>query len=123
MIESEIDAMVKEFDYNFQRQGFGLEQYLKFSNMDIKTFRDQFKETAEKQVKSSLVLEAITKEENVDVLEEEVNEEIDKLAELYNMKDNDEFKNMLKEQEFDGIKNQLSIRKTIEMLVENAKIA
>ena len=77
---------------------------------------------AEKLVKSSLVLEAIAKAENVEVSEEEFTAELEKMASMYNM-EADKLKASLRDMDIEDIKGQIKIRKTIDLLVDNSKLA
>ena len=87
----------------------------------IEELRNEKREEATKLVKSSLILEAIAKAENVEVSEEEVNAEVEKMAKMYNM-EADKIKSMMKATDLEDIKGQLKIRKTIDLLVDSAKL-
>jgi trigger factor len=89
--------------------------------MDMKAFREQFAERAQKDVKTQLVLEKISKAENITSDDEAVNEEINRMAENYKQSA-DEFKKHLREEDIEYIKNNLIITKTIKLLVDSAKI-
>ena len=119
MIESEIDAMSDDLDKRLAYQGMGLEQYLKLLNKTKEDFREEMKPQAETSVKTRLVLEAITKDAKIEVLEEEINEKISELAKTYGrteeeLKANEEFKKYI-------ISN-LETEKAIKYIVDNAKI-
>jgi trigger factor len=119
MIENETDRMLREFEQRLQMQGMNLDLYYQFSGQDEAALREQMKEDAEKRVRTSLTLEAIAKAENIKVTDEEANEELEKMAELYNTPV-ENIKKMLGNN-LDGVKEDLKIRKTIEFLVENCK--
>ena len=70
MINNRIDDMIKEFGYRLSSQGLNLEQYMKITGATPDTFKEQFKDQAEAQVKSNLVLEKIAEEEKIEVSEE-----------------------------------------------------
>jgi trigger factor len=89
---------------------------------DQSTFREQLRPEAEKDVKTQLVLEKLCKVENITASEEELDEELKSMAE--NIKqDIDDFKKHLKDDDIEYIKTNVEIKKVIEFLVENAKIA
>jgi trigger factor len=119
MVENETDRMLREFEQRLQMQGLNLDLYYQFSGQDEAALREQMKEDAEKRVRTSLTLEAIAKAENIEVTDEEANEELEKMAELYNTPV-ENIKKMLAGN-LDGVKEDLKIRKTIEFLVENSK--
>ncbi|MGL6108137.1 trigger factor [Romboutsia sp.] len=122
MVQNQIDNMLMELNYQLQMQGLNLQQLLEMTGRSIEELREERREDAEKLVKSSLVLEAVAKSENIEVSEEELDAELDKMASMYNM-EVDKLKASLKETDTEDIKGQVKIRKTIDLLVENAKIA
>ncbi|PLT32366.1 trigger factor [Bacillus sp. V5-8f] len=117
MITNEVDRMVDEFGQRLQAQGMNLELYFQFSGQDEEALRGQMKEEAEGRVRTSLTLEAIADAENIEATEEDVDAEVAKMAEMYNM-DVDTIKKALGSTE--GIKSDLRIRKAIDFLVENS---
>ena len=122
MVNAQIDSSIMELNYSLQYQGFSIEQLLEMTGKSMQELRDERKEDAEKSVKASLVVDAIAKAENVEVSEEEVEAEVAKMAEAYNMT-LPQIKEALKSNDLEDIKGQLRIRKTIDFLVENAVIA
>ncbi|WP_078379494.1 trigger factor [Sutcliffiella halmapala] len=118
MVKTEVDRMVREFEQRLQMQGMNLELYFQFSGQDEEALRTQMKEDAEKRVKMNLTLEAISKAENIEITDEEANEEVEKMAGMYNMS-LDQIKQALGSLE--GLKEDLKIRKAIDFLVENSK--
>ena len=122
MVEQQIDNMLMELNYQLQYQGLNLQQLLSMTGRDVAELREERRADAEKLVKSSLVLEAIAKAENIEVSEEEFNAELATMAAMYNM-DVEKIKSSLRENDIEDIKGQVKIRKTIDLLVDNAKIA
>ncbi|MEI4829482.1 trigger factor [Bacillus sp. FJAT-53711] len=120
MIETELDRMVREFEQRLSYQGMNLELYYQFTGTDEAKLKEQMKEDAAKRVTTNLVLEAIIKAENIEVTEEEVNAEVEKMAEMYNMPV-DAVKQALGNVE--GVKEELQIRKAVDFLVDNSKAA
>ena len=119
MIETEIDNMTKEIEQRLSYQGMKLDNYLQMIGKTQAEFRKEYEEQAIKSVKSRLVLEAIIKEEKIEVDDEKVNEKIKQMAEMYgqkedSLKQNEGFVNYIKE----SLKNE----KIVEFIVENAKI-
>ncbi len=121
MIENQINSMTRDFDMRLQSQGMNLDQYLQFTGSDLNQFKEQFKDQAEKQVKTTLVLEKISKLENVEVSDEDVEENIKKLAENYKM-EVEKVKKLYRPEDLEAMKNDLAISKTVEMLVDGAKV-
>lgn len=119
MIELEIDNMAKDVEARLGYQGMKLDQYLKMINKTMEDFRNENREQAEKTVKSRLVLEAVGKDANIEVSEEEVLDKIKEMAKNYgkkeeDVKDNPELNKY--------VSDNLKVEKTINFLVENAKI-
>ena len=126
MVKHEIENQMNELAYQLQYQGFGMEQFLQMTGKTMEEFKAEFaasrREEALRNVKTSLVIEAIAKAEGVEVNEEEVNAEVQKMADAYNMTV-EQVKGALRATDLKDMEGQLKIRKTIDLLVENAKIA
>lgn len=123
MIENEVNHMLKDFEQRLMYQGINLDLYYQFSGLDEEKLREQMTEDATKRVSNSLTLEAISKAENVDVTEEEVAEEIQNLADMYKRPVEEIREFFAGRDQLEGIKNDIRIRKTIDLLVEWNKIA
>ncbi|MFP7493439.1 trigger factor [Terribacillus saccharophilus] len=121
MVDTELDRMVREFEQRLQMQGMTLEMYAQFSGQDEAALREQMKEDAGKRVKTNLTLEAIAQAENVEVTDEDVNAELDKMAEMYQT-DKEQLTQMLGGNT-DAIKDDLKFQKAIDVLVDNSKTA
>lgn len=122
MIEAQIENMLMELNYQLQFQGLSLQQLLEMTGRSVDELKAERRADAEKLVKSSLVLEAIAKAENVEVSDEEFNAELEKMASMYNM-EADKLRASLRDTDVEDIKGQIKIRKTIDLLVNNATIA
>lgn len=121
MIENEMDFMLKQFEQRLMYQGLNLELYTQFTGQTVDEIKEQFKEDAEKRVKTNLVLEAIAKEEKIEVTEEDIDQEIEQTAKQME-REVDEVRKMFESQgAIDSIKEQLRIKKTIDLLVSNSK--
>lgn len=119
MIETEIDAMIRDLEQQLSYQGINLDQYLKIMNKTRKEVEENYKEQAEKNVKSRLILEAIIKEEKIESTDEEINAKIKEMATNYGRKEEELSKNeALKEY----IANNIKTEKAIELIIKNAKI-
>src|SRR5699024_10370357 len=111
MIETELDQMLNEFQQNLQAQGMTIEMYSQFTGQDEETLKAQMKEDAGKRVKTNLTLEAIIEAENLEVEESDVNEELDKMASMYNL-EIDQIKQMLGGNT-EALENDLKFKKAI----------
>ena len=119
MVENQITSMIKDFDFQLRYQGLDFDSYLKYMNISIDEVRKSYKETAINRVKTQLTLEAITKMENIEVAEEDINQEIEKTAAQYNQ-EVEKFRELLKEKDLEYIKDSLIVQKTVDFLIENS---
>ncbi|SFB16622.1 MULTISPECIES: trigger factor [unclassified Bacillus (in: firmicutes)] len=118
MVDTEIDRMMKEFEQRLQMQGMNLDLYFQFSGQDQNALREQMKQEAENRVRVNLTLEAIAKAENLEVTDEEVTAELEKMAEMYNMT----VENIQQALgNLEGLKGDLQLKKAVDFLVENKK--
>lgn len=122
MVQHQIDNMLMELNYQLQYQGLNLEQLLQMTGRGLDELREERRADAERLVKSSLVLEAIVEKENVEANDADVDAELEKMAAMYNM-EVEKIKSSLRETDIEDIKGQIKIRKTLDLLVENATIA
>ena len=118
MIEKTIDDDVNEYSYRLQSQGLKLATYLKYTGMDMKGFREGFKERAETQVRLNLALEKIIEKEKIEVTEEDIEAEYKKYADAYNM-DIDTIKKAVSAE---SLKPELASRKAIDLIVDSAVV-
>lgn len=120
MINTELDRMVQEFGQRLQMQGMNLELYFQFSGQNEEALREQMTPDAENRVRVALTLEAIAKAENVQVTEEDITAELDAMAAQFGMTV-DQIKTALGGTAI--LENDIKTKKTVELLVENAKIS
>ena len=122
MLQAQVDNYIMELAYSLQYQGFSVEQLLEMTGKTMQDLREEKKADSEKAVKSSLVIDAIADAENITVSDEDLEKEVARMAEAYNMTI-DQIKAALKQNDLDEIRGQLRVTKTIDLLVENAVIA
>lgn len=122
MVEHELDQMVSEFGQRLQYQGMTLELYYQFSGMDESQLRDQLRADATSRVRTSLTLEAIGKAENIEATEEDVTEELNKLAGVYG-RPADELRKIFSAQDgMAALYRDVQTRKTVDFLVAESKV-
>ena len=119
MIENEIENMMQDIKVRLSYQGLNIEQYLKMINKTEEDMRNEFKEQAERAVKSRLVLEAVAKAEKIENSEEEIAEKIKEMAKNYGKKEEEVLKN---EQLRKYVEENMKTEKAIKFIVDNAKI-
>lgn len=122
MIQSQIDSEVSDFGHRIKDQGFDLEQYLELTGTTKEELESNFKPMAEKRVKADLVLEAISKAEEVIVTDEDVDAELEKWADQYGQAENKEsFIEQMKSGDLEFLKSGIANTKVIELLKGNVK--
>ena len=119
MVNTELDRMVQEFGQRMQQQGLNLETYFQISGQDESQLREQMKDDAEERVKTNLTLTAIAEAENVEVSDEDIDKELEKMSEQFNISVED-IKQTLGNT--DIVKNDVRIQKVIDLLVDEAKL-
>lgn len=119
MVNTELDRMVQEFGQRMQQQGLNLETYFQISGQDETQLREQMKDDAEERVKTNLTLTAIAEAENVEVSDEDIDKELEKMSEQFNISVED-IKQTLGNT--DIVKNDVRIQKVIDLLVDEAKL-
>lgn len=121
MLEAQLDNMLYDYQTRLAQQGIPMDQYLKITGQTVEQIKDQMKESAEKNLKTSLVIEAIMEKENITVAEERVDEEFKKIAEQYKM-EYDELKKTVSEEQKESMKREIAFQETIDMLVAEANL-
>jgi trigger factor len=122
MIEDQLKDMLQSMENRMLNQGLDLKTYLEYAKKSMIELRQEMLPDAEAGVKTNLVLEAISKAEDIKASEEEIKEEAGKMAESY-QQDPEEFYKMLeKEDQLDFIAGSVIKEKTVQYLVDNAKI-
>lgn len=118
MINNRIKDHIRDFEYRLQSQGLNLETYLQYTGMDMESFREGFREQAERQVKVRLALEAVVKAEAIEVTDEELEAEYTKIAESYSM----EAAQVKAYIPADGLKADLAVEKAMKLIKDAAVI-
>lgn len=119
MIDNQVDNMIRDFATRLSYQGMNLEMYLKYTGQDLEAMKAAYRPAAEKQVNAGLVLDAIAAAEGIEPTPEEVEMNLVDMAKKYNM-ELDKLKELISDAEMEGIKKEMVISKTIEMLANNA---
>lgn len=121
MIESEINDMLRDFDYQLRYQGLDLEKYLQFSGSTIQDLRGQMQEDAARRVKTSLTVEAVCKAQGIETSDADVESELEKLAESQKTTV-DKIRPTFARDNYAYLKDMILSRKTVDFLVEQAVI-
>jgi trigger factor len=124
MISNEVDRMYNDFANRMKMQGLTLDMYLQLTGQDEAAVKEQMRPDAEKRIRNDLVLEAIAKAESITATEEEIDKELDRLAEQF-QRTKEEIRNIILSANgsLQAVEHDLKVRKTIEFLVEHSKTA
>lgn len=120
MVERQIDSMVRNFEARLAQQGLKLADFMKYTGQDEKSFRNQYRDQAEKSVRANLVLEAVENVEKFEAAEEEIDAEIEKFAKQIGQNAEDLKKN-LTEGDREYFKADVIRDKAVKFLCDNAK--
>ena len=119
MIETQTRQMLDDFARRMQSQGLSMEQYFQFTGQSVEKMMEDMKPQALKRIQTRLVLEKIAEVENIQPTEEEVNEEISKMAEMYKM-EADKLKDLIGENEMEQMKKDMAVQKAVTLVADAA---
>lgn len=119
MVDTQVRQMVQEFSQRIQSQGLSLQQYMQFTGMTPESLTNELQPQALKRIQSRLVLEAVVAAENIETSDEELEKEIEKMAEMYQM-EADKLKELVGEEEKKQIALDLAVQKAVELVVDAA---
>ncbi|MCM8709777.1 trigger factor [Clostridium sp. SYSU_GA19001] len=121
MINKEIDNMLRDLEMRLRYQGLDLKTYYEYTNNTEASVREYMKESAEKRVKTDLVLDKIAKTENIEATEEELQSKAAELAKQYGEKDVEKTTKLILDAQKDYLKLDVVNEKVIKLLVDSSK--
>lgn len=119
MIDTQAESLVDDFAQRLMVQGMSLEQYAQYTGATVESMKNQMKPQAKKRIESRLVLEAVAAAENLEASEEDIEAEMNRMAESCKM-ELDKLKELISEEEKKNMRQDLSIQKAIELVTEAA---
>ncbi len=119
MVEEQVSQMINEFASRLGQQGLSIDQYMQMTGMQPQMLMDQMRPEAEKRIKSRLVLEAVAKAENITATEEDIDEQLKKMAEMYHM-DVEKLKESMGEEDKKQVAEDVMVEKAAEFLVKES---
>ena len=120
MLETQCRQMLDDFSRRMQSQGLSMDQYFQFTGITAEKMMEDMKPQALKRIQTRLVLEKVAEVENIQPTEEEVNEEISKMAEAYKM-EADKLKELLGERELEQMKKDMAVQKAVTLVADAAR--
>ena len=121
MLESQCRNMLEDYARRLQSQGLSFDQYMKYTGQSIDTMMDQMKPEAIRRIKVRLTLEAVAKAENIQVSEEAIDAEYEKMAEQYKMEAS-KLKELMGPKEKEMLTQDLAVQQAVDLLVAEAKL-
>ena len=122
MVATQTRQMLDDFARRMQSQGLTMDQYMQFTGTTLASLQEQMKPQALKRIQTRLVLEKIAEVENIQPTQEEVDEEISKMAEAYKM-EADKIKELLGDRELEQMKKDMAVQKAVTLVADEAKEA
>ena len=119
MVDTQVRQMVQEFSQRIQSQGLSLQQYMQFTGMTPESLTNELQPQALTRIQSRLVLEAVVAAENIETSDEDLEKELEKMAEMYQM-EADKLKELVGEEEKKQIALDLAVQKAVELVVDAA---
>ncbi len=121
MIDTQARGMVEDYARNLRRQGLNFNDYMKYTGMTVEKIMEQMAPQAEKRIRTRLVLEKVAEVENIQISDEAVDQEIEKMAASYKM-DPARMKENMGEREIEQLKEDLMVQEAVDFLVSEAKL-
>ena len=119
MIDTEVQQLTNEFTQRLGQQGLSLEQYLQFTGMTADKIVEEYRPLAEKRIRTRLVLEAVVKAENIEISDERIDEELQKMADAYQM-EVEKLKEFMGENEKNQMKADIAVQDAVTLLADSA---
>ena len=119
MIQTQCRQMMDDFARSMQQQGLSMDQYFQFTGQSMDKMMEDMKPQALKRIQTRLVLEKIAETENTQPSEEEITEEIQKMADAYKM-EADKIREAIGEDGIEQLKKDLSVQKAVTLIADAA---
>ena len=119
MIENRISQMVNEFSLQLQTRGMTLESYMQYTGYDMDHLRENYRESAEDEVRTDLLLETVAKQENIEVDPKEVEYEIAVMAATYRVAPKQIVKILKENRQLSAISSNVRRRKAMQFIIDN----
>ena len=119
MVDLQAKQMADDFARRIMQQGMGVEQYFQFTGLNEEKMMEELKPQAEKRIRTRLVLEAIVAAENIEVSDERLDEELQKMADSYQM-EVEKLKEFMGENEKKQMKEDIAVQDAVTLITEAA---
>ncbi len=120
MLETQCENMINRMAQQLAGQGLSMEQYMEYTGMTYDQMKEEFRPDAERQIKSELVLDAIAEAEAIEITEEDIEAELEKMAEMYQM-DLEQLKGYMDEEEEENMRLDLASQRAYDLIGDTMK--
>ncbi len=121
MVNSQVESMVQDYARRMQSQGISLDDYMKYTGTTMNDLKEQMKPQAVRRIQTRLVLEAVAKAEDIQISDERMDEELQKMAEAYKL-EVEKLKEYMGESEKQRVRQDLAVQAAVDLLVAEAKL-
>lgn len=121
MLELQVSDTINRYAANMRRQGMSMDDYFQFSGLTMDQLKEQVRPQAEQRVRTRLVLEAVAEKENIEISDEDLERELQKMADQNKMQVED-FKKYLGDSELKSMREDLAVQEAIDFLVAEANL-
>lgn len=119
MVETQARQMVDEFAQRMMSQGLSMDQYMQYTGTNVEKMTEQMRPQALQRIQSRLVLEAVAAAENLEASQEELKEEVQKMADMYKM-EVEKLEEILDDTSRNQMKEDIAIQKAVELVRDSA---
>ena len=119
MTKTECRQMMDDFSRRMQQQGLSMEQYFQFTGQSMDKMMEDMKPQALQRIQTRLVLEKVAEAENIQPSEEEITEEIQKMADAYKM-EADKIREAIGESGLEQMKKDMAVQKAVTVIADAA---
>lgn len=123
LVEQRSAKMVSEFAANLQQRGLSIEQYLEYAKTTASALKETYRIPAEESVKTDLVLEAVAKAENIEVIDADVHEEIVRIAATYQTTPQQVLDILVSEGRLGDVRYNALLNKAMKLIIDSTKVA
>ena len=120
MVDGQVTNMYQDYIRQLQSQGIPVDMYMQYSGQTEDSLKEQMRPQALKQIQTRLVLEEVAKQEPVEVSDERLNEELEKMAKMYDM-DADRLQELMGEAEKEQMKKDIAVQEAVTLIADSAK--
>lgn len=122
MIDNRMNSMIEEFAFRLQQQGISMDYYFQATGNSIQDMMESYRPGAEKAVRADLVLEAIVKAEGIQATSEDIDNEIQKIAEQYKQDPSSIRETLEKQGQISSLEFGIMAEKAVDFIIKEAKI-